>query len=207
MEAVLERIVASEPSHANDSVALNFAIWNHTPLVLIDEQNPGHPVVLDLFADSHNDNSSAPGRICNAPGCKVAMRLVSEAMGRAQRGRWEPRPLGDLGLPGEKAGWKPVPTAHVCQAFKRTGVKALWDANGPARTSSSTARTRRRVSLALRGPEASGGAGSRRSHASCLRPGPAFPSVDSAPWQARSGREALATPDTQRGARPRGLPG
>lgn len=79
MEVVLERIVASEPSHANATKALNFAIWNHTPLVLIDEQDPHHPVVLDLFADSHNDSSPAPGRTCSAPGCKVAMRLVREA--------------------------------------------------------------------------------------------------------------------------------
>lgn len=77
MEAVLERIVASEPSHTNATKALNFTIWNHTPLVLIDERNPRHPVVLDLFADSHNDSSPAPGRTCNAPGCKVAMRLCS----------------------------------------------------------------------------------------------------------------------------------
>ncbi|XP_024903006.1 amiloride-sensitive sodium channel subunit beta isoform X1 [Pteropus alecto] len=77
MEAVLERIVASEPSHTNATKALNFTIWNHTPLVLIDERNPRHPVVLDLFADSHNDSSPVPGRTCNAPGCKVAMRLCS----------------------------------------------------------------------------------------------------------------------------------
>ncbi|XP_023375858.1 amiloride-sensitive sodium channel subunit beta [Pteropus vampyrus] len=77
MEAVLERIMASEPSHTNATKALNFTIWNHTPLVLIDERNPRHPVVLDLFADSHNDSSPAPGRTCSAPGCKVAMRLCS----------------------------------------------------------------------------------------------------------------------------------
>nr|KAF6442205.1 sodium channel epithelial 1 subunit beta [Rousettus aegyptiacus] len=97
MEAVLERIVASEPSHANDSVALNFAIWNHTPLVLIDEQNPGHPVVLDLFADSHNDNSSAPGRICNAPGCKVAMRLATNVFSQVPT-----EELAAMGYAGEQ---------------------------------------------------------------------------------------------------------
>lgn len=117
MEAVLERIMASEPSHTNATKALNFTIWNHTPLVLIDERNPRHPVVLDLFADSHNDSSPAPGRTCSAPGCKVAMRLVSEATGHVQRGWWERRPINDLGLDGEEAGWKPVPTVPVCQAF------------------------------------------------------------------------------------------
>ncbi|XP_012635656.2 epithelial sodium channel subunit beta [Microcebus murinus] len=73
MEAVLERILAPEPSHANATRALNLTIWNHTPLFLIDERNPHHPVVLDLFADNHNDSA----RICNAPGCKMAMRLCS----------------------------------------------------------------------------------------------------------------------------------
>lgn len=80
MEAVLERIVASGPTHANATKTLNFTIWNHTPLVLIDERNPHHPVVLDLFADNHNDSASsshASGRTCNAQDCKVAMRLVS----------------------------------------------------------------------------------------------------------------------------------
>lgn len=80
MDAVLERILAPEPSHANATEALNFTIWNHTPLVLIDEQNPHKPVVLDLFGDNHNSSASsspAPGRTCDAQGCKVAMRLVS----------------------------------------------------------------------------------------------------------------------------------
>ncbi|XP_036926538.1 amiloride-sensitive sodium channel subunit beta isoform X1 [Sturnira hondurensis] len=78
MEAVLERIVASGPTHANATKTLNFTIWNHTPLVLIDERNPHHPVVFDLFADNHNDSSSsspASGRTCNAQECKIAMRL------------------------------------------------------------------------------------------------------------------------------------
>lgn len=75
MEAVLERILAPEQSYGNASKALNSTIWNYTPLVLIDEQNPHHPVVLDLFGDNHN--GSAPGRTCTAQACKVAMRLVS----------------------------------------------------------------------------------------------------------------------------------
>lgn len=80
MEAVLERIVAPEPPGANATRALNLTLWNHTPLVLIDERNPHHPVILDLFADNHNVSASgspAPGRTCNAQQCKVAMRLVS----------------------------------------------------------------------------------------------------------------------------------
>ncbi|KAM9211063.1 epithelial sodium channel subunit beta [Dugong dugon] len=80
MEAVLERILAPESSHANATRALNFTIWNHTPLVLIDERNPHRPVVLDLFGDNYNGSASsspAPGRICNAQGCKVAIRLCS----------------------------------------------------------------------------------------------------------------------------------
>lgn len=82
MEAVLERIVATEPSHANATKGLNFTIWNHTPLVLIDERNPRHPVVLDLFADNHNGSAGSSPALrwgCNAQGCKVAMRLVSGA--------------------------------------------------------------------------------------------------------------------------------
>ncbi|KAM5227252.1 epithelial sodium channel subunit beta [Ctenodactylus gundi] len=80
MEAVLERILALEPNHANATSTLNFTIWNHTPLVLINEQDPRHPVVLDLFGNSPNESASsslAPGKICNAQGCKVAMRLCS----------------------------------------------------------------------------------------------------------------------------------
>lgn len=80
MEAVLERIVAPEPPGANATRALNFTLWNQIPLVLIDERNPLHPVVLDLFADNHNVSASgrpAPGRACNPQRCKVAMRLVS----------------------------------------------------------------------------------------------------------------------------------
>ncbi|XP_004604346.2 amiloride-sensitive sodium channel subunit beta isoform X1 [Sorex araneus] len=80
MEAVLERILAPEHSRANASSALNLTVWNHTPLVLIDERDPQHPLVLDLLADHHNgsaNSSAAPEKICNAPGCKVAMRLCS----------------------------------------------------------------------------------------------------------------------------------
>ncbi|KAK1344462.1 hypothetical protein QTO34_013159 [Cnephaeus nilssonii] len=40
MEAVLERIVAPEPPGANATRALNLTLWNHTPLVLIDERTP-----------------------------------------------------------------------------------------------------------------------------------------------------------------------
>ncbi|XP_006872016.1 PREDICTED: amiloride-sensitive sodium channel subunit beta [Chrysochloris asiatica] len=77
MEAVLERILAPEPGHANANatMALNFTVWNYTPLVLIDERDPHHPVVLDLLGDNYN--GSARGRVCNAQGCKVAMRLCS----------------------------------------------------------------------------------------------------------------------------------
>uniref|UniRef100_H2NQE3 Epithelial sodium channel subunit beta n=2 Tax=Pongo abelii TaxID=9601 RepID=H2NQE3_PONAB len=79
MEAVLERILAPELSHASATRNLNFSIWNHTPLVLIDERNPHHPMVLDLFGDNHNGltSSSASEKICNAQGCKMAMRLCS----------------------------------------------------------------------------------------------------------------------------------
>lgn len=77
MEAVLDKILAPESSHTNTTSTLNFTIWNHTPLVLIDERNPDHPVVLDLFGDSHNSSNPAPASTCNAQGCKVAMRLCS----------------------------------------------------------------------------------------------------------------------------------
>ncbi|XP_037363320.1 amiloride-sensitive sodium channel subunit beta [Talpa occidentalis] len=80
MEAVLDRILAREPSQSNATRALNLTIWNHTPLVLIDERDPHHPVVLDLFGDNHNGSASgspAPGDLCNAHRCKMAMRLCS----------------------------------------------------------------------------------------------------------------------------------
>ncbi|XP_062956842.1 amiloride-sensitive sodium channel subunit beta [Cynocephalus volans] len=80
MKAVLERILAPETSHVNATRALNFTIWNHTPLVLIDERNPHHPIVLDLFDNNHTgsaNSSLTPGKICNAQGCKMAMRLCS----------------------------------------------------------------------------------------------------------------------------------
>lgn len=76
MEAVLERIVASETSHSNTSRVLNLTIWNHTPLVFIDERNPRHPVVFDLLENNHNSSASSPAP-CNDQGCKVAMRLCS----------------------------------------------------------------------------------------------------------------------------------
>lgn len=82
MDTVLERIVAPELSHANVTKGLNLTLWNHMPLVLIDERNPRHPVVIDLFGDDRNGSASSrppPGRTCNAQACKVAMRLVSEA--------------------------------------------------------------------------------------------------------------------------------
>ncbi|ELR49363.1 Amiloride-sensitive sodium channel subunit beta, partial [Bos mutus] len=80
MEAVLGRILGPELSQVNDTRALNLSIWHHTPLVFINEQNPHHPVVLDLFEDNFNgsaSNSPAPGRPCSAHRCKVAMRLCS----------------------------------------------------------------------------------------------------------------------------------
>ncbi|XP_059752045.1 amiloride-sensitive sodium channel subunit beta isoform X3 [Balaenoptera ricei] len=80
MEAVLERILGPELSHGNATRALNLTIWNYMPLVFINEQNPHHPVVLDLFEDNYNGSASsspAPGRTCSAQGCKVAMRLCS----------------------------------------------------------------------------------------------------------------------------------
>ena len=89
MEAVLQRILAPELSHVNATETLNFTIWNHTPLVFINEQNPQHPVVLDLFEDNYNGSASsgpAPERTCRAPGCKIAMKLVSGP--RAQVKQW-----------------------------------------------------------------------------------------------------------------------
>nr|XP_048316460.1 amiloride-sensitive sodium channel subunit beta [Myodes glareolus]XP_048316461.1 amiloride-sensitive sodium channel subunit beta [Myodes glareolus] len=77
MEAVLDKILAPGTGHTNTTSTLNFTIWNHTPLVFIDERNPDHPLVLDLLGDSHNGSSAAPGSTCNAQGCKVAMKLCS----------------------------------------------------------------------------------------------------------------------------------
>ncbi|KAM6166086.1 epithelial sodium channel subunit beta isoform 2-T2 [Erethizon dorsatum] len=80
MKAVLERILAPEASHADTASALNFTLWNHTPLVVINEQDPHHPVVLDLFQNNHcasAGSSAVPGRTCSALGSKLAMRLCS----------------------------------------------------------------------------------------------------------------------------------
>lgn len=122
MEAVLERILAPEQSYSNATRTLNFTIWNDTPLVLIDERNPHHPVVLDLFGDVHNGSASsspAPGRTCTAQGCKVAMRLVSGLQAGIEQ--WAlPREADGSSFPliiwvllGGKAGWKPVPILSV----------------------------------------------------------------------------------------------
>ncbi|XP_048188995.1 amiloride-sensitive sodium channel subunit beta [Perognathus longimembris pacificus] len=73
MEAVLQRILAPDPSRLNISQTLNFTIWNHTPLVFIDERDPQHPVTLDLLGSSPNSSASS----CNAQECKVAMRFCS----------------------------------------------------------------------------------------------------------------------------------
>lgn len=122
MDAVLERIVAPELGRANATRGLNFTIWNHMPLVLIDERNPRHPVVIDLFGDDHNGSASSrppPGRTCNAQGCKVAMRLVSEAgptsvqRGPVRCGWWERLASSDPGPAGRKA----APAVHTCRAF------------------------------------------------------------------------------------------
>lgn len=83
MEAVLESILAPEPRQANTTnttKTLNLTLWNYMPLVLIDEHDPQHPVVLDLFSHDQDGlaiSNPAPGQTCNAQGCKVAMRLVS----------------------------------------------------------------------------------------------------------------------------------
>lgn len=83
MEAVLESILAPEPRQANTTnttKTLNLTLWNYMPLVLIDEHDPQHPVVLDLFSHDQDGlaiSNPAPGQTCNAQGCKVAMRLCS----------------------------------------------------------------------------------------------------------------------------------
>ncbi|XP_063081423.1 amiloride-sensitive sodium channel subunit beta isoform X1 [Cavia porcellus] len=80
MKAVLERILAPEASYANTTSALNFTLWNNTPLVLIYEQDSSHPVVLDLFENIPSasvGSNAAQGRTCSAPGCKLAMKLCS----------------------------------------------------------------------------------------------------------------------------------
>lgn len=118
MEAVLERILAPEHSDANATRTLNVTMWNYTPLVLIDEQNPHCPVVLDLFGDIHNGSASsspAPARSCTVHGCKVAMRLVSGPW--TQGGGWECLSFCNLGLAGGKAGWKPGPILYVYKAL------------------------------------------------------------------------------------------
>uniref|UniRef100_A0A8C4Y893 Sodium channel epithelial 1 subunit beta n=1 Tax=Gopherus evgoodei TaxID=1825980 RepID=A0A8C4Y893_9SAUR len=58
-EAALERILQSKhgdaistpPLHSSETVSqrLDLKLWNQIPLVLIDESDPDHPVIIDLF--------------------------------------------------------------------------------------------------------------------------------------------------------------
>ncbi|XP_013360339.1 PREDICTED: amiloride-sensitive sodium channel subunit beta [Chinchilla lanigera] len=80
MKAVLERILAPELSNASATSALNFSLWDHAPLVLINERDPHRPAVLDLFGDNRNASAGSsvpPGRTGGAQGYKLAMRLCS----------------------------------------------------------------------------------------------------------------------------------
>ncbi|XP_038618213.1 amiloride-sensitive sodium channel subunit beta [Tachyglossus aculeatus] len=82
MEAALQRILTPEPGaglgSANDTQNLNLTIWNHTPLVVIDERDPRQPIILDIFGNSYNNSETihpTSNETCNAQKCKVAMKL------------------------------------------------------------------------------------------------------------------------------------
>ncbi|KAK2097701.1 hypothetical protein P7K49_023152 [Saguinus oedipus] len=140
MEAVLERILAPELSHANATKALNSSIWNHTPLVLIDERNHHHPVVLDLFGDRHNgsSNSSASEKISGRPSsglvakarvpgpslshvCAVTWMSREAGCDRVEggparcvglkKGGWQSTALALLG--SSNSGWGPASSSHT----------------------------------------------------------------------------------------------
>ncbi|NWR47010.1 SCNNB protein, partial [Regulus satrapa] len=51
IEAALERILQPTPGNSTDDVSppLNLELWNQIPLVLIDEHDKDHPVILDIF--------------------------------------------------------------------------------------------------------------------------------------------------------------
>uniref|UniRef100_A0A8D0GSD5 Amiloride-sensitive sodium channel subunit beta n=1 Tax=Sphenodon punctatus TaxID=8508 RepID=A0A8D0GSD5_SPHPU len=60
LDAALDRILQPPPANtvrtppASSNKTLNMTLWNQIPLVMIDESDPAHPVVTDIF------NSSSP---------------------------------------------------------------------------------------------------------------------------------------------------
>lgn len=94
-EAALERILQSKhgdaisapPLNSSETVSqrLDLKLWNQIPLVLIDESDPDHPVIIDLFETDQSGsgtrpNSSSPALsnvTSEAQKHKVAVKLVS----------------------------------------------------------------------------------------------------------------------------------
>ncbi|XP_050824547.1 amiloride-sensitive sodium channel subunit beta isoform X1 [Gopherus flavomarginatus] len=69
-EAALERILQSKhgdaisapPLHSSETVSqrLDLKLWNQIPLVLIDESDPDHPVIIDLFETNQSGSGTQP---------------------------------------------------------------------------------------------------------------------------------------------------
>ncbi|XP_043380323.1 amiloride-sensitive sodium channel subunit beta isoform X2 [Chelonia mydas] len=94
-EAALERILQSKhgdaisapPLNSSETVSqrLDLKLWNQIPLVLIDESDPDHPVIIDLFETDQSGsgtrpNSSSPALsnvTSEAKKHKVAVKLCS----------------------------------------------------------------------------------------------------------------------------------
>ncbi|XP_026547080.1 amiloride-sensitive sodium channel subunit beta-like, partial [Notechis scutatus] len=87
IEAALERILqplqgnASATPAANLSEKLNLQLWNQIPLVLIDESDAAHPVILDILGNGSlgpggHQNSSTFGNL-EAKRYKLALKLCT----------------------------------------------------------------------------------------------------------------------------------
>uniref|UniRef100_A0A670XTT7 Sodium channel epithelial 1 subunit beta n=1 Tax=Pseudonaja textilis TaxID=8673 RepID=A0A670XTT7_PSETE len=87
IEAALERILqplqgnASATPAANLSEKLNLQLWNQIPLVLIDESDAAHPVILDILGNGSlgpggHQNSSTFGNL-EARRYKLALKLCT----------------------------------------------------------------------------------------------------------------------------------
>ncbi|XP_063170730.1 amiloride-sensitive sodium channel subunit beta [Candoia aspera] len=84
IEAALERILqplqenASVTSAANVSEKLNLQLWNQIPLVMIDESDGSHPVILDILGNGSLDlhNSSSFGNL-EGRRYKLALKLCT----------------------------------------------------------------------------------------------------------------------------------
>ncbi|NXC35192.1 SCNNB protein, partial [Campylorhamphus procurvoides] len=81
LEAALERILQPTPGNGSENVSppLNLQLWNQIPLVLIDEHNKDHPIILDIFETNQTaeGNRTAAGNETEEKKYKLAVKLCS----------------------------------------------------------------------------------------------------------------------------------